>query len=125
MTGKQILRLCYDIMGTTEADETDFEPNVPGILNVLLGELFHVNNNLRQSKELPVLTEIPQIETLQDEITYEQEIQLTVMPYGIAEKYAAYDDNTVNIGYYNSLYVNGVNYCTRGIPQENGVIDLY
>ena len=127
MTGNEVLKLAYDIMSEDESSNPEFSSFAPGILTVLLAETFAVNNNLRQSKDKPVLTEMPIItETnMDDELPYEREIQLTVLPYGICEKYADGDGDTVKTGYYNSLYVNGVNYCLRGISQEGGVEDLY
>lgn len=127
MTGNEVLKLAYDIMSEDESSNTEFSSFAPGILTVLLAETFAVNNNLRQSKDKPVLTEMPIIteDNMDDELPYEREIQLTVLPYGICEKYADGDGDTVKTGYYNSLYVNGVNYCLRGIPQEGGVVDVY
>lgn len=127
MTGNEVLKLAYDIMSEEESSNSEFTAFAPGILTVLLAETFAVNNNLRQSKELPVLTEIPMVtaDTMGEDLPYEQEILRTVLPYGLCEKYADGDGDTVKTGYYNSLYVNATNYCLRGIPQENGVIDLY
>ena len=127
MTGNDVLKLAYDIMSEEESANSEFTAFAPGILPVLLGETWACNNNLRLSKGLPVLTEIPNVtaETMDQQLPYEPEIQLTVLPYGICEKYADGDGDTVKTGYYNSLYVNGVNYCLRGIPQEGGVEDLY
>ena len=127
MTGNEVLKLAYDIMGEEESGNSEFTAFVPGILTVLLAETFAVNNNLRQSKDLPVLNEMPMIteDSMEEELAYEPEIQRTVLPYGICEKFAYYDDDMSKTGYYNSLYVNGVNACLRGIPQEHGVEDLY
>lgn len=127
MTGNEILKLAYDIMSEEESSNTEFAAFVPGILTVLLAETWACNNNLRLSKKLPILEEIPVVtaETMGEQIPYEMEVQLTVLPYGICEKYADGDGDTVKTGYYNSLYVNGVNYCLRGISQEGGVEDLY
>lgn len=127
MTGNEILKLAYDIMSEEESSNTEFAAFVPGILTVLLAETWACNNNLRLSKGLPVLTEIPTVTatTMGEPIPYEMEVQLTVLPYGICEKYADGDGDTAKTAYYNSLYVNGVNYCLRGISQESGVEDLY
>lgn len=127
MTGNEVLKLAYDIMSEEESSNTEFSAFAPGILTVLLAETFAVNNNLRESKDLPVLQEIPVVtqSTMGEELVYEPEIQRTVLPYGICEKYADGDGDTVKTGYYNSLYVNAVNTCLRGIPQKDGVVDLY
>lgn len=125
MTGQELLKIAYDEIGTTPGDETEFTPLAVGIINVLLNETFHVNNNLRLSKGLEELTAPQVIEALGEALTYEHELLYSCLPYGIAEKYAMYDDNPVNTGYYNSKYVNGVNACLRGIEQEHGVEDLY
>ena len=127
MNGNEVLKLAYDILSESEADNADFTGFAPGILTVLLAETFAANNNLRLSKGLKELTEMPLItaETMTEDLPYEQELLLTALPYGICEKYADSDGDTARTGYFNSLYVNAVNYCLRGISQENGVVDLY
>lgn len=125
MTGNDVLKLAYDIM--SEEENSEFTAFAPGILTVLLAETWACNNDLRRRKGLPELAEIPTVtaEIMDQQLPCETEIQLTVLPYGICEKYADGDGDTVKTGYYNSLYVNGVNNCLRGIAQENGVVDLY
>ena len=82
MTGNEILKLAYDIMSEEESSNTEFAAFVPGILTVLLAETWACNNNLRLSKGLPVLTEIPTVTaaTMGEQIPYEMEVQLTVLP---------------------------------------------
>ena len=105
MTGNEVLKLAYDIMSEEESSNSEFTAFAPGILTVLLAETFAVNNNLRQSKDLPVLTEIPMVtaDTMGEQLPYEPEILLTVLPYGLCEKYADGDGDTVKTGYYTSL----------------------
>jgi hypothetical protein len=62
---------------------------------------------------------------MNEELPYEPEVLMTALPYGICEKYADSDGDTTRTGYFNSLYVNAVNYCQRGISQAGGVEDLY
>ena len=127
MTASEVLKLAYDILNEAEADNGDFTGYAPGIITVLLAETFAVNNNLRLSREKPELTEIPTVTaaTMNEELPYEPEVLMTALPYGICEKYADSDGDTTRTGYFNSLYVNAVNYCQRGVSQDGGVEDLY
>lgn len=127
MTGNEVLKLAYDLMSEEESSNTEFTGYAPGILTVLLAETFPLNNGLRESRGLAPMEEMPMVtaETMDRELTYEQEVQRTVLPYGLCEKYADGDGDSVKTGYYNSLYANACNACLRGIPQEDGVVDVY
>ena len=127
MTGNDVLKLAYDLMSEEESANADFTAFVPGILSVLLAETFPCNNAIRESRGKEELEQIPTVtsSTMGDELPYEPEVLLRILPYGICEKYADGDGDSVKTGYYNSLYVNAINACMVGIPQEDGVVDLY
>ena len=127
MTGNEVLKLAYDLMSEEESSNTEFTGYAPGILTVLLAETFPLNNGLRESRGLAPMEEMPTVtaETMDRELTYEPEVQRTVLPYGLCAKYADGDGDAVKTGYYNSLYVSACNACLRGIPQEDGVVDVY
>lgn len=127
MTGNEVLKLAYDLIGDDESSNTEFTGYAPGILTVLLAETFPLNNGLRESRGMAPMEEMPTVtaETMDRELTYEPEVQRTVLPYGLCEKYAFWDDDPSRAGYFNSLYANACNACLRGIPQEDGVVDVY
>lgn len=125
MTGRQAANLTLATLSETAADNGEFLGFAVGMLNVLLQETLEINNTLCQVKGKTPLAEAPMLESLDQEIPYEAEILRSVIPYGLAEKYVYDEGDPTKINYYNSLYVNAVNACTRGLAQENGVEDLY
>ena len=73
---------------------------------------------------------------LNNNTTYKAKKDYVIAPYATEEKdgfvyyylpniTGLYCYEASKTGYYTSLYVNGVNACLRGIPQEHGVEDLY
>lgn len=62
------------------------------ITNLILVELFDENNMRRRFKGFSPLNEIPQISSLDDEIFYEPEYLLEVIPKGIDAKFIIDDD---------------------------------
>ena len=85
MTGNEVLKLAYDLMSEEESSNTEFTGYAPGILTVLLAETFPLNNGLRESRGLAPMEEMPTVtaETMDRELTYEPEVQRTVLPYGL------------------------------------------
>ena len=93
------------------------------LLNLLLPELFDINNSILQAEGIDKLKVIPQLENLDDEIPYDERLLRNALPYGLAAK-LVYDDNDMGkVGYFQQLYVNAVNSFLRIQPEM--VVDIY
>lgn len=74
-------------------------------LNTILGETFNDNNMCRMFNDKKPLTKIPQHYSFDDELTYETEYLINVIPYGIAAQLETDDDLTKN-GIFATKYSN-------------------
>jgi len=101
----------HDIIRTALAGEyehiEDEETAVPHLLtwmNTLLADCFEAEQNSRERDGKPLLTEIPAVTALTDDVTYNMFMLRYVLPYGIEWKYAEQDLDTERALRYQSMY---------------------
>lgn len=84
---------------------TVYDDYVVANVNLLLSELFDENNQCRYFNGKKALTEVPYVNSREDELVYEDEYINDVMPKGLASKFFVDDDlNKFNI--FNTYYNN-------------------
>lgn len=74
-------------------------------LNVILAELFAENNALREVAGKDALKEIPQITNENDDVDYEPQMLLNVIPKGLAAQLMI-DDDPSKYSVYATAYTN-------------------
>ena len=79
------------------------------IINMVLFETFRINNSIRIFNALEKLTEPQQITALTDELTYVDELLISVLPYGLASKFLMADNEVDKGQLYQELYANTLN----------------
>lgn len=94
-----VLALCY----SEESDKESYT-SFKGMLNIILAETFEMNNVRRNILGKELLTEIPIVKELTDEIDYEPMILRTAVTYGVAGMLYAEDDDTGMGEYYRNKY---------------------
>jgi hypothetical protein len=93
MTGTELLNLALPLMFA--ADSAEYQDAAIPVINLLLSDCFEVNNSIRKHNGDAEFTEIPEIDTLSDELPYEDAINRKVLPFGLAGYLYAEDDATV------------------------------
>lgn len=122
MTVRDIYRLSLSIMGEVEADAIDYEPQVPGLMTIMLQELLGANNTVVLGKGGTVtLTVSPLITSMTDAVPYEQEITVGVLPWGLAAKLSL--DESARAAYFNAEYMERKNQFTRHVRKP--IVDVY
>ncbi len=101
----------HDIISTALAGEyEDIEEDTDAVrhlirwMNTLLAECFSAEQNSRQADGKELLTEIPMVKELSEEIPYNEMMLRFVLPYGIAWKYAEQDQDMNRALQYRSMY---------------------
>lgn len=123
MTAKEVYSTALALLFETEESAGDYNAYALPLLNLLLPELFDINNSILQAEGIDKLKAIPQLENLEDEIPYDERLLRNALPYGLAAK-LVYDDNDMGkVGYFQQLYVNAVNSFLRIQPEM--VVDIY
>ena len=108
--GKDVLKKALALLGEDftagDPDITDFENSSVFFINMMLAELSDLNTLVNGSKPSPTDV-IPQISSLDNEITYCERISLSLMPMGLAFFIAVDEDNGKAALFYN-LYKVGI-----------------
>ena len=91
-------------------------------INLLLAELFDLNNTIRKRKGEEELTEIPFIEKDEDEIKYESIVLREILPWGLAARFCI-DDDLNKFSIYNTNFMNACFKYERAVVVE--VEDVY
>ena len=104
MTGTQLLASAAALFNDTNS--ADYNTIALPSLNILLAETFDVNNRLRAAAGKALLTSILQLTALTEAITYEDKLVMMAMPYGLAEKLIADDQNSGLWNVFHMKYVN-------------------
>lgn len=123
MTVREILAAALALMFETESTAPDYVEKAPAILNVMIPEVFDINNELRVWKGLEPLTEWPEYKTLKDDAVFEPELCRAALPYGLATNLLLGDEEEARALNYNAKYADAVNACMRLKPEP--IKDVY
>ena len=91
-------------------------------INLLLAELFDINNTIRKRRGLEELTEIPYIENDDNVIDYEDIVLREILPWGLAARFCI-DDDLNKFSIYNTNFMNACFKYERAVVVE--VEDAY
>lgn len=112
MTAKQLIQASLALFNDNNL-ELYSTTGLP-CLNLLLGELFELNNRLRQASGLERLTEIPQLENDSEQVPYQPQLLYGALPYGLAAKLFLDDRDTGVLSYLQQQYDRAVAEVDRG-----------
>lgn len=104
MTVTELFNYSIGEMGISISNASTYTETILPQVNNLLAECFKLENNNRLSLGVAELTEIPLVTSLTDTLTYQSNIIRNVMMYGLCQKLALTDDDTLRAGYYGSKY---------------------
>lgn len=123
MTAQQVYSAALALLFETEGSAGDYNIYALPLMNLLLPELFDVNNSILKAEGKIPLTDIPVLSSLSENIPYDEKLLRSSLPYGLAAK-LVYDDNDMEkVGYFHQLYVNSVNSFLKLQPEM--VVDIY
>ena len=106
MTVKDVFTGALAVMGIEESDGADYKRTTVPIVNLLLWDLFDVNNSIRQSYGQVPMERAPVIADLEDEIPYEEGLVANTMPFGLAT-YLYAEENQSLASFFNAKYEEG------------------
>ena len=92
-TGNTVFAGAMALLGESSETSHRFKEVSVFLINLLIVELFSLNNTMRKSREKEPIADVFQINDISDEIPFEPEITIGIMPYGIAFKLIADEDS--------------------------------
>ena len=108
MTAQELFNLTVANMGMTPSNaQTLLEIYLPN-LNTILADTFKLENNNRLYNDLPILTSMPTVTSLNDVLTYQENVIRNVVMWGVARQLALADDD-VKSSTYSFQYTPGFN----------------
>lgn len=108
MTAQELFNLTVANMGMTPSNaQTLLEIYLPN-LNTILADTFKLENNNRLYNDLPILTSMPTVTSLNDVLTYQENVVRNVVMWGVARQLALADDD-VKSSTYSFQYTQGFN----------------
>jgi hypothetical protein len=123
MTVQQLFNLTIGMMGMDSSNATTYEgPFIPQ-LNVILAQTFMLENNVRTKKALDLLTAYPTMDGMTNDLTYQDELLLRVVPWGVAQLMSLTDDDYVKAGFYGARFADEYNRASQLIATV--VTDYY
>ena len=104
MTVRDIIRTAF--AGEYEQVEGDPEANqfLIDVLNLLLVDCYQAEQNSREANGQELLTAIPTVTTLDDEIPYNDMLTRYALPYGVESKHAEQNLDQYRADQYRLMY---------------------
>ncbi len=122
MTANTLFENALALITTQKTDVSDYADFALPVINLLICECFGLNNALRISaKKLPQV-ELPLVNSAEDEVDFEPQLLLAVLPYGVCAKLLVEDDAQKAL-YFQNLYAAAVNDSAVAVPQP--IVDVY
>ena len=118
MTGQELFNETIGMMGLTTSNAVTYVETAVPQINTLLGQLFDLENNLREKNEEDKLTEIPAIFAISDVLPYKESINRRVLKWGLAQLFALSDDDTVKATYYGAVFAETYKEYSKNIVTE-------
>jgi acetone carboxylase gamma subunit len=123
MNAQELFNYTVGLAGISASNASNYLPTYIHQLNNVLAETFKLENNNRVYKGVAKLEAIPYLTSLEDTVPYQDNIVLTVLPYGVLTHLQLSDDDVVKTGYYNSRYADNMRLEGKLIEQE--IEDVY
>lgn len=121
MKAKEIYDIAKKVM-FEKSSSKDYDFYYLENLNILLIDNFQLNNDLRVSRNLEPLKDIPRLVKNEDDVPYENDLCINVLTRGLAANLFVDDD----MSKYNKFYVDYMNAQTRIAPLiSTQILDVY
>lgn len=115
MTGNELLTRARALFSETDTADEDVRTLAVPSINMVLAEVFDVNNRIRSYLGKDKLETVPEIGSLDDEINCEEKLLRLALPYGLAAKLYFEEENNPRLSMFNQEYANRVNQCDRWV----------
>ena len=102
MTGKEALTMAANIV-----HETDLSPYLETAktwINVILGELYDIANRRREWRGEMAFYSLPQIEDLEDDLPYDEEMNVRALVKGLVARLFSEDCDNAQLSMYRQEY---------------------
>lgn len=117
MTGEQLLKRAAALI--SETDTEDYKEIALIQINILLDETWKQNNRMRKAAGKEE-TGRADLESLGEEIPWEEELVRNALPWGLAAKLFFEEDDNARLSMFNEEFANRLNACDKGLVVMEG-----
>lgn len=118
MTGEQLLKRAAALI--SETDTEDYKEIALIQINILLDETWKQNNRMRKAAGKDEMTARVDLESLGEEIPWEEELVRSALPWGLAAKLFFEEDDNARLSMFNEEFANRLNACDKGLVVLEG-----
>ena len=115
MTGLQIYNMASAMLYEDTGTNIKEERYSVHFLNRLIAEAYMVEQNMREAEGSELLTEIPWVDTIEQEIPYHEQMLRTAFVYGLAMHYWQEELDTYQAETCKAEYLAALNDCRQGV----------
>jgi len=123
MTVQELFKLTVGIIGVTANNATSYLGTLIPQVNTILAQTFELENNNREYLGLELLTEIPEVTSVTDILTYQDNVLRKVVVWGLAQLFALSDDDVVKAGFFENRFADYMKLESKFI--ETDITDYY
>ena len=109
MTVMECYEMAVGFLPEDKSDNTEMQKFMVKWCNQLLVETFANENSYRRAEELPELSEVPKVESQNEEIPYNERLVRAAFPYGMARWVFRENDDIDGSREYYTLYAAAAN----------------
>lgn len=109
MTGQDIYVLASSFLYERDNEDYDSKEFAVGFINILLQESLFYENSIREWMQRDLLNAAPKIESLNEEIDYDDQITRIAMPYGLASWFFQEAMDNFQAENYRNKYLSALN----------------
>lgn len=102
MTGKEALTMAANIVH--ETDISLYTETAKTWINMILGELYDIANRRREWRGEEVFFSLPQIEDLEDDLPYDEELNVRALVKGLVARLFSEDCDNAQLAMYRQEY---------------------
>lgn len=108
MTVREVYIMAAALIGDKENDDLNEKQLTVPYMNIILQEALDTENSIRLKDSEELLTAAPIVTSLDDELTYHDQLVRAAFPYGLAWQYARDENNLGLADQYRNLFVDAV-----------------
>lgn len=116
MDGNELLKRALALFAETDSTDEDHQRLALPYINLLLAEVFEVNNRIRRQAGKQPLAAVPELASLGETIDCEEPLLRLALPWGLAARlYFDESDDNARLNMFLQEYADRVNRCDRWV----------
>lgn len=123
MTAQQLFDLTVGRMGISPSNALSYSDTILAQINAVLAENYTLENNVRRYNSIALLTSIPEVASLSETLTYQDEVLKNAVAWGLCQQLAVSDGEFALANYFGDKYETGKRMTSKMISTD--IVDYF